>query len=223
MSMRAEEFYRESSGSPKLRRICYGSTHMNPQPRILVMGAGGIGGIVGAELHEVGAAVTVVSTNAAIRSAVDQHGFRITDDGEPRSVRGWIAPVPEGRYDLCILATQPPSVEDAAIAALPHLADDARVVVLQNGLCEERIASIVGAERVVGAIVAWAASMPEPGRYERTAAGGFVLGKLDGTLDADVRRVGELLEAVGPVATTTNLRGARWSKLALNCAVSSLG
>ncbi len=77
------------------------------------MGAGGIGGIVGAELHEVGAAVTVVSTNAEIRSAVDQHGFRVIDDGEQRNVRGWIAPVPEGRYDLCILATQPPSVEEA--------------------------------------------------------------------------------------------------------------
>ena len=196
---------------------------MNAQPRILVMGAGGIGGIVAATLTEVGSAVTVVSTNAAIRSAVDAFGFRLVDDGEERTVRGWIAPVPEGRYDLCVLATQPPNVEDAALAALPHLADDARVVVLQNGLCEERVAAIVGADRVIGAIVAWGASMPEPGRYERTAAGGFVLGRLDGTVDGDVRRVGELLEAVGPVTTTTNLRGARWSKLALNCAVSAMG
>jgi 2-dehydropantoate 2-reductase len=196
---------------------------MNAQPRILVMGAGGIGGIVGAELTEIGAPVTVVSTNQAIRAAVDKDGFRVVDDGETRAVRGWIAHAPEGRYDLCILATQPPNVEDAALTALPHLADDARVVVLQNGLCEDRVAAVVGAERVIGAIIAWAASMPEPGRYERTAAGGFVLGRLDGTLDDDVRRVGELLEAVGPVTTTTNLRGARWSKLALNCAVSSLG
>jgi 2-dehydropantoate 2-reductase len=41
--------------------------------------------------------------------------------------------------------------------------------------------------------------------------------------DADLRRIGELLEAVGPVNHTRNLRGARWSKLALNCAVSTLG
>ena len=65
--------------------------------------------------------------------------------------------------------------------------------------------------------------MPEPGRYERTAAGGFSIGRLSGDLDADVRRVGELLEAIGPVSLTKNLRGARWSKLALNCAVSALG
>lgn len=187
------------------------------------MGAGGIGGIVASTLMEVGSAVTAVSTNELIRAAVDKAGFRVVDDGEERVVRGWVSPAPEGRYDLCVLATQPPNVEDAARTALPHLADDAQVVVLQNGLCEDRIAAIVGADRVIGGIVAWGASMPEPGRYERTAPGGFSLGRLGGGLDPDVRRVAELLEAIGPVNLTTNLRGARWSKLALNCAVSALG
>jgi 2-dehydropantoate 2-reductase len=196
---------------------------MNPQPRILVMGAGGIGGIVAATLTEVGAAVTAVSTNPAIRQAVDTAGYRVVDDGEERVVRGWVAPVPEGSYDLAILATQPPNVEQAAHTALRHLAADAQVVVLQNGLCEDRVAAIVGADRVIGGIVAWGASMAEPGRYERTAHGGFALGRLSGQLDPDLRRVGELLEAIGPVSLTDNLRGARWSKLALNCAVSALG
>jgi len=127
------------------------------------MGAGGIGGIVAATLTEVGAAVTAVSTNPAIRAAVDQSGYRVLDDGEQRVVRGAIAAAPEGRYDLCILATQPPNVEEAALTALRHLADDGQVVVLQNGLCEDRIAAIVGAERVIGGIVAWGAAMPEPG------------------------------------------------------------
>ena len=196
---------------------------MNPQPRILVMGAGGIGGIVAATLTEVGSAVTAVSTNAEIRAAVDKAGFRIIDEGEERTVRGWVSPAPEGKYDLVILATQPPNVEDAARTALPHLADDGQVVVLQNGLCEERIATLVGPERVIGAIVAWGASMPEPGVYERTAAGGFTIGRLSGESDEALRRTGELLEAIGPVSLTENLRGARWSKLALNCAVSALG
>jgi 2-dehydropantoate 2-reductase len=208
------------------------------------MGAGGIGGIVAATLTEVGTAVTAVSTNEQIRGAVDRAGYRVVDEGEERVVRGWVAAAPEGTYDLCILATQPPNVEEAARTALPHLAEDAQVVVLQNGLCEDRIAAIVdgarnefgrlhsgGAERVIGAIVAWGASMTEPGRYERTAAGGFQIGRLPaassvdgkGSVDDDLRRVAELLEAIGPVTLTENLRGARWSKLALNCAVSSLG
>ena len=187
------------------------------------MGAGGIGGIVAATLTEVGAAVTAVSTNPAIRAAVDKSGYRVLDEGEERSVRGWISPEPEGRYDLCVLATQPPNVEDAMRTALAHLADDGEVVVLQNGLCEDRIAAIAGERRVIGAIVAWGASMTEPGRYERTAAGGFQIGRLSGEDDEALRRVAELLEAIGPVTITRNLRGARWSKLALNCAVSALG
>lgn len=196
---------------------------MKSQPKIVVMGAGGIGGIVAATLSELGADVTAVSTNPAIRDAVARAGYRVIDDGEERVVQGVAAAEPAGTYDLCILATQPPTVEEAARTALRHLADDAQVVVLQNGLCEERVAAIVGAERVVGAIVAWGASMPEPGRYERTAHGGFAIGRLSGAVDDDLKRVGELLEAVGPVNVTTNLRGARWSKLALNCAVSALG
>ena len=187
------------------------------------MGAGGIGGIVSATLTEVGSAVTAVSTNEQIRAAVDKAGFRVLDEGEERTVRGWVSPAPEGKYDLCILATQPPNVEEAARTALPHLADDAEVVVLQNGLCEERIAAVVGPARVVGAIVAWGASMPEPGLYERTAAGGFQVGRLSGVVDDHVKRIAELFEAIGPVTLTENLHGARWSKLALNCAVSSLG
>jgi len=196
---------------------------MKPQPRILVMGAGGIGGIVAASLTEVGSAVTAVSTNPAIRQAINTSGYRVRDDGEERVVHGDVAPAPEGSYDLAILATQPPNVEEAARTALRHLAHDAQVVVLQNGLCEDRVAAIVGADRVIGGIVAWGASMPEAGRYERTAHGGFALGRLSGQLDPDLRRVGELLEGIGPVTLTANLRGARWSKLALNCAVSALG
>jgi 2-dehydropantoate 2-reductase len=46
---------------------------------------------------------------------------------------------------------------------------------------------------------------------------------LDGAQGDDVRAIAELLEAIGPVTITSNLRGARWSKLALNCAVSALG
>jgi 2-dehydropantoate 2-reductase len=100
------------------------------------------------------------------------------------------------------------------------------MVCFQNGLCETRIEKLFsenGRDHVVGGVVAWGASMPEPGRYERTASGGFTIGRLSGAIDDDLRRVGELLEAIGPVTITDNLRGARWSKLALNCAVSALG
>jgi 2-dehydropantoate 2-reductase len=197
---------------------------MDSDLRILVMGAGGIGGTVTGHLTEVGADVTAVTTNPAIHEAVSSHGFRLTGEGETTVVPGRIAlGVPDGTYDLVLLATQPPQVEDAARSALPHLADDGAMVVFQNGLCEQRVARITGLDRVIGGIIAWGASMPEPGLYDRTASGGFVLGRPDGTVDALVRTLGGLLEVVGPVEYTENLLGARWSKLALNCAISTLG
>ena len=177
---------------------------MNPQPRILVMGAGSH------RRHRRGDA-----DRGRLRRhrGVDQRrdprrgrqGRATASSTTARSARSAAGcrPRPRARYDLCVLATQPPNVEDAARTALPHLADDAQVVVLQNGLCEERIAAIVGADardrrdRRVGRVDARARALRAhrgrrlPDRPARRAA-----------IDADLRRVGELLEAIGPVTMT---------------------
>jgi 2-dehydropantoate 2-reductase len=86
------------------------------------------------------------------------------------------------------------------------------------------VARIVGGpSHVIGAVVTWGASMTEPGVYDRTSAGGFVVGRIDGNQDPRVDRLAAILEALGPVSCSDNLLGARWSKLAINCAISSLG
>ena len=203
-------------------------------PRFLVVGCGAIGGVLTACLAETGHDVTATTTNDRIHAAVDARGLQIVGDGAARNVRARVvlgAGALGGgeRFDAILLATQPPQVEEAARSVLPLLADDGVMVCLQNGLCEERVAAIAGGERVVGAVVAWGATMPEPGLYERTAAGGFTLGRLDGgavvgaSAPASHDALARALEAVGDVETTENLRGKRWSKLAINCAISSLG
>jgi 2-dehydropantoate 2-reductase len=196
------------------------------KPRLLVVGCGGIGGIVAAHLFEQGHDVTALTTNPLIAEAIDRHGFRVRGDSSPGTVRGRVVrALPEGatQFDYVLLATQPPQVEEAARNALPALAPNGAMVCFQNGLCEERIAAIAGPERVLGGIVAWGASMVEPGVYDRTSAGGFVLGRLDGGSDPRLDELARILEAVGPTTVSSNLIGARWSKLAINCAISSLG
>ncbi|HEY4118425.1 MAG TPA: 2-dehydropantoate 2-reductase [Byssovorax sp.] len=197
-------------------------------PRVLVVGCGGIGGVVAAHLVEQGHDVTALTTNSAILEAILARGFRVRGEGSPGTVRGHAVQALEPGvkpFDYVLLATQPPQVEDAARRALPHLAADGAMVCFQNGLCEERVAEIAGPHRVLGAIVAWGASMVEPGVYDRTSAGGFVLGALGAASEADPRleEISRLLEAIGPTTITSNLAGARWSKLAINCAISSLG
>jgi 2-dehydropantoate 2-reductase len=194
-------------------------------PRILVMGCGGIGGTVAAHIAELGADVHVVSRNTATASAVQRNGFRLVGEGGRRTVPGRIySEVPPGEFDLVLFATQPTDVEGAARQALPHLAPHGHAVILQNGLCESRVADLLGdPSRVIGGIVAWGATMPEPGVFDKTSSGGFVLGGMGGGEAAGLDLVEGLLASIGPIQRTDNLLGARWSKLALNCAVSTLG
>jgi 2-dehydropantoate 2-reductase len=196
-------------------------------PRIAVVGFGAIGGVISAHLLELGVDLTAVTTNPDIARAVGERGVRIRGEPPPRPLRP-TAVVDElseatGKFDYILLTTQPPQVEEAAQKAAPFLADAGRMVCFQNGLCEDRLAPLVGAERIIGAVVAWGASTLEPGVYDRTSQGGFALGRMDGVVDEPLESLGRLLEAVGPVTVTKNLRGARWSKLAINCGISTLG
>lgn len=195
-------------------------------PRVLLVGAGGIGGVIGALLSPTCRALTVLTSNRQIGAALRERGFRLRGDdagrgGRPHAV---VNDVPQtGDYDFVLLAVQPPQVESAASSALPALAPHGKLVCFQNGLCEERVARIAGPERVVGGVVAWGASMIEPGLYDRTSTGGFSIGVLPSGDPSRLEELARLLEAVGPVNITQNLTGVRWSKLAINCAVSTLG
>jgi 2-dehydropantoate 2-reductase len=200
--------------------------HFRRVPRVLVVGAGGIGGVLGSLLCGGEAEVSVLTTNAAIGAVLVERGFRLRGDdagpgGKPHAVL--TTPPATGDFDWVLLAVQPPQVESAARSALSALAPHGQLVCFQNGLCEERIARLAGSERVVGGVVAWGASMLEPGVYERTSPGGFSLGVLEGGQAARLPELSRLLEVVGPVTITQNLAGVRWSKLAINCAVSTLG
>lgn len=197
-------------------------------PRVLVVGGGAIGGVTAAHLQQAGVDVTALVTNAGIREAIKAHGYRLQGHTPLRHVEAppILANASEGgagSYDYALMAVQPPVVEQATREMAHLLKPDGRVVCFQNGLCEERVAAIVGVDRVLGGIVAWGASMPEAGVFDRTSEGGFTVGRLSGTIDDKTRDLGHILSHVGPVTYTDNLLGARFSKLAMNSAVSTLG
>lgn len=205
----------------------HGRTSSAKMPKILLVGAGGIGGVLGALLSGTGAELSVLTSNGRIGEVLRERGFRLRHDDAGRSGakphRVLLTPPSTGDFDWALLAVQPPQVEAAVQSVLPALAAHGQVVCFQNGLCEERIARQIGVERVVGGVVAWGASMIEPGVYERTSAGGFSIGVLPGGDDSRLEELSRVLEVVGPVTVTQNLAGVRWSKLAINCAVSTLG
>ncbi len=212
--------------------------------RVLIVGCGGLGGVLSAALLEhplrnvepaqggrPGGGLEVVSltTNPTIAKALRERGFRVRGVDGPREVAGDVRTElasNEAPFDFIVLAAQPPQVEEAARSAAPYLAENGAMVCLQNGLCEERVARIVGVDHVIGAVVGWGGAMPEPGLYERTSAGGFTLGALQGAgsaMSEKIARLTTIFEPVGPVLVTDNLAGSRWSKLAINCCISTLG
>jgi 2-dehydropantoate 2-reductase len=196
-------------------------------PRVLTVGCGGIGGVIAASLAEIGVEVSCATGNEAVAEALRGRGATLRDEKGRRVIRGLRAyveaPESDGPFDFVLLATQPPQVEQAARKIAGLLGPEGRVVCFQNGLCEARVGAIVGVDRVIGGVVGWGASQQGPGVYEKTAAGGFSLGYPDGHSDAQLGQLARLLECVGPVDVTGNLLGARWSKLAINCAISALG
>jgi 2-dehydropantoate 2-reductase len=197
-------------------------------PRVLVIGGGAIGGTIAAHLRHQGVDVWSLVTNAETRGVLEREGYRLRGHTSlSRVANAQLVPstnqAPAGSFDYILLAVQPPAAEAAARDALPLLAATGRFVCLQNGLSEDRIGRIVGVDRTYGAVIAWGASMPEVGVFDRTSEGGFTLGTLQGAPDAALEQLGSLLACVGPVTLTANLMGARFSKLAINCAVSTLG
>lgn len=190
------------------------------------MGVGGIGGVLAAHLLRENINLSIATTNAEIRRAwlTGEATFggaplRALDAGHVLT-RPSEAAAP---FDLAFLAVQPNAIDEVASELVPVLEPNAEVVTLSNGLCDERVAQIVGPERARGAVVMWGARMPSPAEYVRTSSGGFLVG----TTARSQRPIGdtalELLETVGPVRKTQNLLGARFSKLALNAAISTLG
>ncbi len=200
--------------------------------RVLVVGTGAIGGTVAGGLAESGADVVGLSSNTTIAEAVAAEGYRRRFRDIDDVARAPIVTTPdelEGAFDWILLATPPDSAVEAAVASAPTLAEGGAFVVMQNGLCEDRVAKALaerglpGADSVLGAIVGFGASMPEPGLFARTSEGGFTLGRMDGADDPRLERLAELLAPVGEAEQAANFAGARWSKLAINCAISTLG
>jgi 2-dehydropantoate 2-reductase len=200
------------------------------QKRILIVGCGSIGGIVAASILASDQAtefdVVVLSRNESIAKAVNQNGF-IFERPEGKTVVPGIVSTTLNNdtkpFDWIFLATQPQQLEAATRQVQQFLSDTGYFVCFQNGLCEQRVMTLVGHKRVLGCIVAWGASTVTPGTFTQTSYGGFVLGSLDNTDTASLKSLSDILCTVAPTSLTDNLEGARWSKLAINCAISTLG
>ena len=196
--------------------------------RILIAGIGGVGGVIAGRLIQAGYEPVLVTNNPSITTAINRDGIRVREgersDTVPAYAYTLFEEVPrEDRLDVVYLAMKANTVIDAAAQLYPLLSDEGFVVTLQNGIVEEYVGEAVGFDRVVSGIVGWGGTMERAGHYAKTSPGATHIGELDGQRTPRLDEVATQLQHVGPVSIHDNIRGALWSKLAINCVITTIG
>ena len=175
------------------------------------MGAGAIGGTVGARLARRGHEVLLCDADPAHVAAVNERGLTIEGPVEQFTIRvPAISPgeLPD-RLGAVLLAVKSQHTEAAMTAIAPRLGSDGFVVSLQNGVNEPVIAAQIGEERTVGAFVNFGADYLGPGRIFVGGEGALYVGELDGR-DSD--RVARLVRDLPDAKSTGNILGYLWAK-----------
>ena len=183
--------------------------------RILIWGAGAIGGTLGAYLARARHDVTFVDTVREHVDAINEHGLTIKGPIATFTTRipAFTPDTVSGEWDTIILATKAHHTETATRALAPHLAQHGCVISAQNGLNELAIANIVGAERTVGAFVNFGADYIEPGVIHYGGRGAVVVGEIDGRITPRVNAIRDAWLAFDDRAiVTANIWGYLWGK-----------
>lgn len=194
--------------------------------KVAIVGAGAIGGITAAFLARAGWDVEIVCKHQDIVNRCLSPGFHVVgirgDSYTPLKAVRNITDL-SGTAATVLLATKATDSIAAAQELATVLTDGARVVSLQNGICEDALAKVLGPDRVIGCVVGWGATMLGPGELEVTSDGEFVVGHLDGHSDARLALLQKMLAAVVPTRISTNIMGELYSKLVVNSCINSLG
>lgn len=206
--------------------------------KIAIIGAGAIGGFVGARLALAGEQVTFIVRGANL-TAIRNRGIKLIEQDGAERVAQQVAATDNyadaGPQDLVILALKAHQL-DAVADALPKLlGPDTCVVTMQNGIpywyfhehgTQLRgysvgsvdpggtLAARIPPRRVIGCVVYPACELVAPGVVKHIEGERFPLGELDGSSSARVLAIAACFERAGlksPVLE--NIRAEIWLKL----------
>jgi 2-dehydropantoate 2-reductase len=195
--------------------------------RTLIVGIGALGGLIAARLRAAGSPVWLATRSAESAAKLNASGLRLTGVGGAVSVETVeVAPLDEyltgSRFDLIVLATKAHDAIEVASKLSGLLEPGGTLLPIQNGGVPQMLGDRLG-ECVLGGLSNLGATMTEPGIYEQRNAGHLLIGELAGGESERAERVRQWLGHAVELRVTPNLRGAVWSKLLLNCSVTTLG
>jgi len=190
------------------------------------MGAGAVGGYLGARLAAGGAEVTLIARGAHL-AAMRERGLTIvTQEGErsEHAVNATDDPATVGPVDVVLFLVKSYDTESAARRIQPLLGEGTGVLSLQNGIDNEAtIARVVGDDHVLGGAVYILAAIEAPG-IVRSGRARIVVGELlPGPPSERVATFVDAARAGGIDANpSVDVRVAKWEKYVLLVAFSAV-
>lgn len=152
--------------------------------KIVVVGAGGVGGYFGGRLAATGSDVTFIARGEHL-AALRRNGLRIESalgNALIRPVKVTDDPATLGHADMVWIAVKLWGTEEAARAIAPLMGPETAVISFQNGVeAEDLLLRLYGRERVMGGVAHIAAVIEQPGiiRHNGTLQK-LAFGELDG-------------------------------------------
>ena len=186
---------------------------------VVILGAGGLGCVIGACLAETGIDVSLVARPQHV-DAIRRDGLQISGMRGDRSVPMHAVADPrdlEGAIDYLILLTKTRDTATALDSAATLRSRTAVALSLQNSVTkDDRLAEWIGADRVLGATTVEAGTLTGPGRVRHTATAptSFYFGELDGTESTRAQALADAFTKAGMGAQAIpDIRQAEWEKL----------
>ena len=184
------------------------------------MGAGAVGCYFGGMLARQGHDVTLIARPAHV-AAINEGGLRLQTTGFDERVlltaSSDVAAVQQA--DLVLFCVKSLDTEAAGALMRPHLQPDALVLCLQNGVDNaDRLRAVLPLHAVAAAVVFVATEMAGPGHVRHHGRGDLVVAP-----SRHSEAVAQAFVAAGvPTEVSTNVSGALWAKLILNCAYNAV-
>jgi len=193
--------------------------------KILVMGAGAVGGYFGARLQAAGEEVVFCARGENLR-ALREQGIEIT------SIRGDLklgvtatdTPGTGAPYDLVLLCVKFYQLESAAQQLSGCLGPGGAILSLLNGVeSEARLAEIFGRESVMGGNARLGVELVAPGKIVHISTGHLEFGELDGRITDRARNYAAAFERAGILGHLSDrIMTIRWDKLIWNSAFNTV-
>jgi 2-dehydropantoate 2-reductase len=195
-------------------------------PKVVVVGAGAMGGLFGGLLAEGGLDVTLVDAWPEHIAAIRKGGLRIAGVGGDRAIKvSATTDAAEIRQADVVLFQCKAFANEAAARSVKHLFGGATVAItFQNGLGNEQtLAGVLGSENVIGGLTAQAGLAEGPGVVRNFGDLPTYIGEMAGGLSERTVAIAKAFTAHGlPVKASAEIKREKWKKLLGNVALGAI-